>query len=189
MEDKNLKHVQAYKSGSLDWLGNRIVQASRLTGEFKLRSGATSDVYFDKYRFEANPHLLNFIAIHMAKRIPDGTDRVIGLEMGGIPLATALGLQAGVMVGFCRQQAKDYGTCLQIEGGVESGEQVTIVEDVVTSGGAAIDAIHAIRDAGCEILGLLCVVDREAGAAEKFAELGVNFIPLFTMSRLEELMD
>ena len=176
------KAVETYES-----LGRRIVTASRITGEFKLRSGATSGVYFDKYRFEAEPDLLSEIAARMEPLIPDGTERLIGLEMGGIPLATALSLRSGLKLGFCRKKAKEYGTRLQVEGGVESGEKVTVVEDVITSGGAAHDAIRVLREAGCEILAILCVVDREAGAGEKFRESNVDFRPLYKWSRLEEL--
>lgn len=168
-------------------LARRIVSVSRITGTFKLRSGATSDVYFDKYRFEAEPDLLKAIVEYLAQLVPEGTQRVIGLEMGGIPLATALSLRTGLALGFCRKKAKEYGTCQQIEGGVQAGERVTIVEDVITSGGAAIDAVRALREAGVEILALVCVVDREAGAGERFKELGVDFRPLFTWTEIDKL--
>ena len=168
-------------------LAERIVAASRITGTFVLRSGAVSNVYFDKYRFEAEPDLLTAIAGHLADKLPDGVERVIGLEMGGIPLATALSLKTGLKAGFCRKKPKEYGTRLQIEGGVAAGEKVAIIEDVITSGGAAIDAIHALRAAGVEILALLCVVDRESGGAAKFAELKVDFRPLFTWTELDHL--
>ena len=168
-------------------LAERIVAASKITGTFVLRSGAVSNTYFDKYRFEAQPDLLASIADHLSGLIPLVTDRLIGLEMGGIPLATALSLRTGLKAGFCRKKPKDYGTRLQIEGGVEPGEKVAIIEDVITSGGAAIDAIHALRNSGIEILALLCVVDREAGGAERFKELDVEFRPLFTWSQINEL--
>lgn len=172
-------------------LGKRIVRTSRITGKFRLRSGATSDVYFDKYRFESEPDLLSEIAHHMGLMVPAGTDRLIGLEMGGIPLATAIGLHldGNIRTGFCRKKAKEYGTCRQIEGGVDPGEKVTIIEDVITSGGAAVEAVKALRKAGNEILALLCVVDREAGGREKFNELGVDFRALFTWSELEKLRE
>ena len=170
-----------------DELAKRIVEAARITGTFVLRSGATSDVYFDKYRFESDPELLREIAAHLADLIPEGTQRLIGLEMGGIPLATALSIETGIKAGYCRKKAKEYGTALQVEGGVERGESVTIIEDVITSGGAAIDAIHALRAMDITILGLICVVDREAGAAEKFQELKVDFRPLFKRSVLDAI--
>ena len=166
-------------------LAREIAEVARITGTFKLRSGVTSDVYFDKYRFESCPVLLDAIAEHLAELVPEGTDRIIGLEMGGIPLATALSLRSGIRLGLCRKKPKDYGTCQQVEGGVEAGERVLIVEDVITSGGAVIEAIHALRDAGCDVLGLICVVDREAGGAEKFRELDITYRPLFTRTELE----
>ena len=172
---------------SREQLAEKIVDAARITGEFVLRSGAVSNVYFDKYRFESDPHLLKQIAKHQVGLIPDGTERLIGLEMGGIPLATALSLETGIKSGFCRKEAKKYGTALQIEGGVEPGEKVTIIEDVVTSGGAAIDAVHALRELGVEILGLICVVNREAGGEEKFAELNVPFFAMFTKTYLDQI--
>ncbi len=176
------QNAESYQS-----LGKRIVEVSRITGEFQLRSGTTSTVYFDKYRFEADPDLLRAIAEQMAMLVPDGTERVIGLEMGGIPLATALSLHMNVKLGLCRKEAKEYGTLLQIEGGIEKGEKVTIVEDVITTGGAAIEAVKVLRETGCEILALLCVLDREAGARDNFEQLGVDFRPLFTWSKLDAL--
>lgn len=173
---------------SRDKLAEKIVDAARITGEFVLRSGAVSNVYFDKYRFESDPDLLKQIAKHQADLIPDGTERLIGLEMGGIPLVTALSLETGIKSGFCRKTAKEYGTALQVEGGVGPGEKVTIIEDVITSGGAAIEAVHALRKLGVEILGLICVVNREAGGEEKFVELKVPFQALFVRSELDAVV-
>ncbi len=181
--------INLSKTKSRDDLAAWIVKAARITGTFVLRSGATSDVYFDKYRFEAEPDLLREIATHMADLIPEGTDRLIGLEMGGIPLATALSLQTGIKAGYCRKDAKKYGTAQQVEGGVKSGETVTIIEDVITSGGAAIEAIHVLRELGININGLIGVVDRESGGTEKFKELDVEFFPLFTRTELDRHAD
>lgn len=174
-----------------DELATRIVKASRITGEFLLRSGVTSNVYFDKYRFESDPDLLWNIAAHMAENIPSGTERLVGLEMGGIPLATALSLHTGIGAGFCRKRAKEYGTMLQLEGGIRKGEKVIIIEDVITSGGAVIEAVEVMRDPelNIEIMGLLCVVDREAGAKDRFRELGVEFRPLFTWTELDKFIE
>jgi orotate phosphoribosyltransferase len=168
-------------------LGKRIHDVSRITGTFQLRSGATSTVYFDKYRFESDPSLLQSIAKRLAKLVPEGTDRLIGLEMGGIPLATAVALQTGIKLGFCRKKAKEHGTMMQVEGGIEKGEKITIIEDVVTSGGAAIDAVQVLRGAGCKILALVCVIDREAGAGEKFISMSVDFRALYSWSVLDEI--
>src|SRR3972149_3310485 len=97
-------------------LAKKIYQASHLTGTFKLRSGQISNEYFDKYLFESDPALLKEIANGMAKLIPEGTEVLAGLEMGGIPLATALSLKTGLPATSVRKQAKDYGTAKLAEG-------------------------------------------------------------------------
>ena len=93
------------KSYNRAQLARQIVEVARITGAFTLRSGATSTVYFDKYRFEADPAILAAIAEHLSALVPDSAERFIGLEMGGIPLATALSLRLGKKLGFCRKEA------------------------------------------------------------------------------------
>src|SRR3989344_4207270 len=120
-------------------LAQSIYKIAHLTGEFKLRSGLTSKEYFDKYRFEAQPHILKAIAQAMKPMIPPGTQVLAGLEMGGIPIATALSLESGLPGVFVRKEAKSYGTC-RIAEGLESlnGLRVCIIEDVITTGGQGI---------------------------------------------------
>ena len=93
-------------------LARRVYLAAHLTGTFVLRSGATSDEYFDKYRFESDPRLLRQVAEAMAGLLPEGADGLAGLELGGVPLATVLSQVTGLPAGFVRKQAKPYGTCL-----------------------------------------------------------------------------
>jgi len=112
-----------------DELQNSIIEVAKLTGEFKLRSGLTSNVYFDKYRFEAQPQILKSIAQHLAPLVPKDTEILAGLEMGGIPIATALSLETGLPVAFIRKEAKDYGTCKFAEGQDIKGKKLCIVED------------------------------------------------------------
>src|SRR5690349_11458711 len=114
-------------------LVRKVFEISYLRGEFKLRSGQTSTEYFDKYRFEAEPTLLKAIAEQLAPKIPAGTEILAGLEMGGIPVATALSLQTGIPALFVRKKAKDYGTCQFAEGRDFKGKKVCIIEDVVTT--------------------------------------------------------
>src|SRR6185436_1009534 len=92
-------------------LARRIHAAAHLTGTFTLRSGAVSNEYFDKYRFESDPALLRAIAEAAADLVPAGIDALAGLELGGVPLATMLSQVANLPVVFVRKQAKTYGTC------------------------------------------------------------------------------
>ncbi|HEY1078725.1 MAG TPA: phosphoribosyltransferase family protein, partial [Bdellovibrio sp.] len=129
-------------------LAKKIYDIAHLTGEFKLRSGQVSHEYFDKYRFEAQPTLLREIAKQMAPLIPVGTEILAGLEMGGIPVATALSLETGIPCVFVRKKAKDYGTCKFAEGLEIKGKKVCIIEDVVTTGGQVVLSTADLRSLG-----------------------------------------
>jgi orotate phosphoribosyltransferase len=168
-----------------DDLAQRIYQTAHITGDFTLRSGAKSNEYFDKYLFEAEPALLKDIAAAMAAMVPPGIDALAGLEMGGIPLATMISQFTGLPVLFVRKQAKEYGTCKIAEGGTVSGRKLLMVEDVVTSGGAILDAAKALRDEGAVLGPVICVIDRESGGPANLAKAELQLKPLFTMSELK----
>jgi orotate phosphoribosyltransferase len=166
-------------------LAARVYRVAHLTGSFTLRSGATSSEYFDKYRFESDPRLLRERAEAMAGLLPSGADGLAGLELGGVPLATMLSQVTGLPAGFVRKQAKPYGTRRLAEGLDLPGRRLVVVEDVVTSGGAVVDACRALRAEGAELAVAVCVIDREAGGPANLAEVGVELRPLFTMTRLK----
>ena len=167
-------------------LAKRVHDVAHITGRFKLRSGEYSDRYFDKYRFESDPALLHDIGEALAELVPEDVDLLAGLELGGVPIATVLSQRTGLPLLFVRKQAKEYGTCKQIEGADPAGRRVLIVEDVVTSGGAILDALPALRDAGAEVVGAICAIDRESGATGKLAAEGVPLEAAFRMSALLE---
>jgi orotate phosphoribosyltransferase len=156
-----------------------------LRGNFVLRSGATSTYYVDKYLFTTRPDLLRRLAAELAARLPAEVQRVAGPVLGAIPLVTALSLATNLPMLIVRTDApKDYGTSRQIEGALEPGERVVLVEDVVTTGGAALGAVETLRTAGLDVLRVIAVVDREQGGPEAFASAGVPFESLFTKSAL-----
>ena len=119
-------------------LARRIYEVAHLTGEFTLRSGRVSNEYFDKYQFESDPVLLHDIASAMASLIPAGTEVLAGLELGGVPVVTALARVTGLPAAFVRKTAKEYGTARFAEGTAVEGRRVLVVEDVVTSGGQVV---------------------------------------------------
>jgi len=167
-------------------LAKRIYDTAHITGEFTLRSGAKSNEYFDKYLFEGDPDLLKHIALAMVKLVPPGVDALAGLEMGGIPLATMLSQLTGLPALYVRKKAKEYGTCKIAEGGLVKGRKLLIVEDVVTSGGAILDAAKALRAEGAELAHVVCVIDRESGGPANLANVGLILSSLFTMSELKK---
>ena len=166
-------------------LGRDIVAAAVLRGSFRLRSGAQSSYYIDKYLFTTRPDLLRRIAAELAVRLPGGVQRVAGPVLGAIPLVTALSLATELPMLIVRvEQPKEYGTSKQIEGVFLAGEKVVVIEDVITTGGAALGTVETLRQAGLEVLAALGVVDREEGGAAAFAAAGVPYQALFTKSAL-----
>jgi orotate phosphoribosyltransferase len=166
-------------------LARAIYAASHLTGTFTLRSGVTSHEYFDKYRFESDPELLHAIGEALVPLVPDGTEALAGLELGGVPLAVALSSVTGLPALFVRKEAKTYGTCQLAEGGQLEGRRVTVVEDVVTSGGQVLLSCADLRERGATVEFAVCVIDREAGGPAALNDIGVEARPLFTMSELK----
>jgi orotate phosphoribosyltransferase len=126
-------------------LAKKIYDVAHLTGSFTLRSGSVSNEYFDKYRFESNPEILREIAKQMVALIPPETEVLAGLEMGGIPIATALSLETGIPCVFVRKQAKSYGTRQFAEGMDVKGKNVCIIEDVITTGGQVVLSERMVR--------------------------------------------
>lgn len=170
-------------------LGQKIYAVSQLKGTFRLRSGQISDQYFDKYLFESAPELLSEIASHLAKLVPADTEVLAGLEMGGIPIATALSLQSGIPVVFVRKKAKEYGTCRLAEGVDVRGKKVSIVEDVVTTGGQIILSANDLKGLGAQVKYVLCVIERDKRSRYKLKKEGLELVPLFTMEDLRKSRD
>ena len=166
-------------------LAKGIFESSHLKGEFLLRSGQTSSEYFDKYRFDAQPHLLSAIADHMAALIPKGTEALAGLEMGGIPVATALSLKTKLPCLFVRKEAKSYGTCQLAEGLDIKGKKLCVIEDVITTGGQVIESTGQLRELGAEVTSVLCVIYRGKGEPSKLRDIGLDMNSLFTMAELK----
>ena len=168
-------------------LGRRLLDRAYLEGDFVLRSGRRSRYYLDKYRFETEPALLaglgREIAALQREHAPDA-ELLAGPELGAVPLAAAASMEAGLQFVIVRKSAKDYGTANRLEGVYAAGQRVCVVEDVVTSGGALLDAVAALREAKLDICAAICVVDREEGGAAAIAAAGVPFHPLFTSSDL-----
>ena len=168
-------------------LAKRIKTASYLTGQFILRSGKTSPFYWDKYRFESDPLLLNAIADEMLSLLPVSFDKLAGMELGGIPLATVLSLKIGKPCLYVRKAAKDYGTCNLVEGGYTQGEVAVVIEDVITTAGQVCQSIMEMRTLGIEVQNVVCVIDRQQGGKENLEKIGSSLISLFSLKEIEEL--
>ncbi|WP_206062929.1 orotate phosphoribosyltransferase [Nocardioides piscis] len=157
----------------------------RLTGEFTLRSGQVADTYFDKYLFEADPSLLDRVATQMVALLPPDTELLGGLEMGGIPIATMVSAKTGMSALFVRKQAKEYGTCKLAEGPDIAGRRVTLIEDVITTGGAVRDATQALRAAGAVVETVVCAIDRSPAGENPLADVDLEVRSVLTRAQLD----
>ena len=164
-------------------LATDINAIARLKGSFRLRSGAMADTYFDKYRFESEPALLARVAEAMVALIPPGTQVLAGLELGGVPLATAMSLRCGLPAVFVRKAAKEYGTCQAVEGRDVRGLSAVIIEDVISTGGAVIQSAQLLRDAGATLTGVICAIWRPA-APPGLDALEIPVLPVLTAKDL-----
>ena len=169
----------------LDSLAQRVNSIARLTGTFTLRSGQIATEYFDKYRFEADPILLADIASAMVPLLPPGTEVLAGLELGGVPIATALSWRTGLPAAFVRKQAKAYGTARLAEGADVAGRRVTVIEDVITTGGQVVISTGQLRALGAIVDHVVCVIDRSADHGEALAAEGLTMISLLTRADLD----
>jgi orotate phosphoribosyltransferase len=166
-------------------LARKIYNVSHLEGSFILRSGQISNEYFDKYLFESDPVLLTEIARHLSKLVPEGTEVLAGLEMGGIPIATAMSIQTNIPAVFVRKKAKEYGTNKFAEGISVQGKRVCIIEDVVTTGGQIILSANDLKKLGAQIKYVLCVIERDAKSRDNLKKEGLELLSLFTMEELK----
>jgi orotate phosphoribosyltransferase len=166
-------------------LARDLVKASYLKGDFVLRSGKRSNRYFDKFLFETDPVLLQRIGRHLADLVPKETQRLAAPELGAVLLGGAVSMETGLPLLLVRKEPKGYGTGKQLEGRFDAGERVTVIEDVVTTGGDSLRSIQVLRDAGLEVIHLVVVLDRGEGGEDNIRKARIPYSPLFRIQDLE----
>src|SRR4029078_13550179 len=169
---------------SLDELAQRVNSIARLTGTFTLRSGQIATEYFDKYRFEADPVLLADIAAALVRLLPADTEVLAGLELGGVPIATAPSLRTAIPAAFVRKEAKTYGTAQLAEGADIVGRRVTVIEDVITTGGQVVISTQQLRALGAIVDHVVFVIDRSPDHGAALAAEGLTMSALLTRAPL-----
>jgi orotate phosphoribosyltransferase len=172
-------------SAEREELARDLVAASYLKGDFVLRSGKRSNRYFDKFLFETDPALLRRLGKHLASLVPKETQRLAAPELGAVLLGGSVSMETGIPLVLVRKEPKVYGTSKQIEGHLSPGEKVTVIEDVVTTGGDSLRSAQVLRDAGADVIHLVVVLDRGEGGEENIRAAGIPYSPLFRVSDLE----
>jgi orotate phosphoribosyltransferase len=171
--------------GGREALARQLVRASYLKGDFVLRSGKKSNRYFDKFLFETEPALLKQLGTQLAELVPKQTQRLAAPELGAVLLGGAVSMETELPLLLVRKEPKGYGTGKQIEGRFVAGERVTVIEDVVTTGGDSLRSVQVLRDAGLDVIHLVVVLDRGEGGEENIRAAGIPYSPLFRIGDLE----
>lgn len=171
-------------------LSKFIVNHAYLNGEFKLRSGQTSNFYIDKYIIESIPDALILACdilhdVLRSKLFP--VNFLGGLEVGGIPIASILSILTRIPVLFIRKKAKEYGTCKLIEGVIpDKNDNIVLVEDVITTGGQVIKSANEIRKEGYNVNHVISIIDREQGGKENLEKEGIKLHTALTLKEIEK---
>jgi orotate phosphoribosyltransferase len=153
-----------------DDLAERLIAASELHGDFVLSSGKRSSVYFDKFRFLADPALLRDVAAAVRALLPDGVTHLASPEGAATLLLSAVALETGLPMVMVRKEPKQYGTRSQVEGLMEPGARVALIEDVSTTGHQVEAAARAVTDEGGTVEAIILVIDR--GGADTLRDAG-----------------
>lgn len=171
--------------GGREALARELVRASYLKGDFVLRSGKRSNRYFDKFLFETEPALLKRLGAQLAELVPKETQRLAAPELGAVLLGGALSMETRLPLLLVRKEPKGYGTAKQIEGRFSAGDRITVIEDVVTTGGDSLRSVQVLRDAGLDVIHLVVVLDRGEGGEDNIRDAGIPYSPLFRITDLE----
>lgn len=154
-------------------------------GDFTLASGKKSKYYIDIKKASTDPKTLKLIARQAAFRIKQMDVNIIaGVELGGVPLATAVSMETELPLLIVRKAVKDYGTKSRFVGDIKPEDRLVMLEDVTTSGGSVRDAVEVVRETGANVKYVICVVDRGEGAIENLKETSVELVPLVSASDL-----
>jgi orotate phosphoribosyltransferase len=164
-------------------LARRIRETAYLEGDFVLRSGKRSRYYLDKYLFETQPDILAELGRRFAGYAAD-VNLIAGAELGGVSLAAATSLACGLPYVIVRNRKKDYGTGKMLEGRLDAGQRVLLVEDIATSGGQVLEAAETLAEAGATVARIVCTIDRMEGARENIESAGHEFASLLTREDL-----
>lgn len=157
-------------------------------GDFLLASGKRSHYYVDSRLVTTHPPALKLIGEVISRGIAavphDGPRRLLAPVLSGVPVAVAVGLASGLDVVFDRGQKKEHGKGRRFEGVFQKGDQLVLVDDLITAGSTLGSTIQAVRDAGAEAIAAFVVVDRLEGGRQSLQSLGVNLTSLLTIEDL-----
>ena len=152
-------------------------------GEFILTSGKKSNYYVNIKNATTKPKILKAMAMELKKHVGE-CDKIAGVALGAVPLVVAVAMEIEKPYVIIRKDRKEHGTKSSIEGDINSGERIVLIEDVVTTGGSVINAINLLREKNINVSRVVAVVDREEGGMENLNKISVELIALVKASKL-----
>lgn len=153
-------------------------------GDFTLKSGKKSNIYFDLRNIISEPQLVTELAYLLKEKVKPSVQRICGVPYGAIPIATALSLETNIPMILKRKEVKEYGGKKMIEGVFQKGDKVLLIEDVITSGQSLLETIKELEAVGLEIEQILVVLDREEGGSEILKKGGYHIESITTKEEL-----
>jgi orotate phosphoribosyltransferase len=164
----------------------RIKESAYLTGEYTTRAGNQTNYYIDKYLFGTQPDILNLVASELSKILPPlhSFDCIAAPELGAVSIAAALSIKINKPFVIVRKGKKGYGTNNRIEGQYKENDTMIIIEDVLSTGGAALAALTVLRDNNINVTEIIGVINREEGALENIRKEGLVGKGLITSTML-----
>jgi uridine monophosphate synthetase len=169
-----------------DPLADALLEAGCVQfGDFTLKSGKRSPIYFDLRRLISSPRLLERVAAaYLPLLAALAYDRIAGIPYAGLPIATAISLLNGSPMIYPRKEVKAYGTRASVEGDYHAGDRVVLVDDLATTGGSKFEAIERLENEGLHILDVVVLIDREGVADSELASAGYKLHSVYKLSAL-----
>ncbi|MBZ2166121.1 orotate phosphoribosyltransferase [Methanobacterium spitsbergense] len=152
-------------------------------GKFTLSSGKESNYYVDMKRAITDPIILTKVAEIISEKLDtNDVDKIAGPALGAIPIVTAVSILSSIPMLMIRKEKKGYGTSELIEGDLQEGDKVIVLEDVTTTGGSLIKAVKAVSENGGLVKKAFVIVDRDEGAIDNLKKEGIELEPLVSVN-------